>query len=63
MPIGNPDQSEKMSVSDGLLFNYMEREREREEREERELPAYPFRNNLLRNVSHKQCFVLNIYMF
>ena len=30
MPIGNPDQSEKMSVSDGLLFNYMMRERERE---------------------------------
>ena len=30
MPIGNPDQSEKMSVSDGLLFNYMIREKERE---------------------------------
>ena len=46
MPIGNPDQSEKMSVSDGLLFNYMEREREsereREKERERELPVYPF---------------------
>ena len=36
MPIGNPDHSEKMSVCDGLLFNYMIREREREREKERE---------------------------
>ena len=44
MPTGNPDQSENMSVSDSVLFNYMIRERERERGggEERELPVYPF---------------------
>ena len=36
MPIGNPDQSEKMSVSDGLMFNYMIKKREREIERERD---------------------------
>ena len=42
MPIGNSDQSEKMSVSDGLLFNYMIRERERERERDRERESYLF---------------------